>query len=364
MCLAGVLATGTVHAHHTAAAVFSTDDIEIEGFVTEFNFKNPHLNIVLAVTDENGVETEWMATGPGPTPFRRWGWTADTVQPGQYLRISGRKSRDGGPMLLMEATDIHGGRIVELNPADGAIARTVAVSSTISRPSRQAETPTAIPTLDRRHGDGRPNLNGMWLGSREGLGRNNPPLNARAAAEQERFDPFEDDPAFTECADAGLVRQAATIRPLRITQHDDRLVFEYEEFAARRVIYLDGRGPEREEHTLFGYHTARYEGDALIIETTQLLGNLSGPLGNALSDLATTVETYRRVDDPASGPAIELRMVITDPGNLTSTWEIGTIKYYTTDPYDFVEVDCRLPYKASGQRQSPEKNQVGPNGWG
>ena len=272
MCLAGVLATGTVHAHHTAAAVFSTDDIEIEGFVTEFNFKNPHLNIVLAVTDENGVETEWMATGPG--------------------------------------------------------------------------------------------LDGMWLGSRQGIGRNNPPLNARAAAEQERFDPFEDDPAFTECADAGLVRQAATIRPLRITQHDDRLVFEYEEFAARRVIYLDGRGPEREEHTLFGYHTARYEGDALIIETTQLLGNLSGPLGNALSDRATTVETYGRVDDPASGPAIELRMVITDPGNLTSTWEIGTIKYYTTDPYDFVEVDCRLPYKASGQRQSPEGNQVGPNGRG
>ena len=182
MCLAGVLATGTVHAHHTAAAVFSTDDIEIEGYVTEFNFKNPHLNIILAVTDENGVETEWMATGPGPTPFRRWGWTADTVKPGQYLRIFGRKSRDDGPMLLMEATDIHGGKIVELDPADGTIVRTVAVSSTISRPSRQAETPAEIPTLDRRHGDGRPNLDGMWLGSREGIGRDNPPLNARAAA--------------------------------------------------------------------------------------------------------------------------------------------------------------------------------------
>ena len=253
MCLAGVLATGTVHAHHTAAAVFSTDDIEIEGYVTEFNFKNPHLNIILAVTDENGVETEWMATGPGPTPFRRWGWTADTVKPGQFLRIFGRKSRDDGPMLLMEATDIHGGKIVELDPADGTIVRTVAVSSTISRPSRQAETPTAIPTLDLRHSDGRPNLDGMWLGSREGLGRDNPPLNARAAAEQERFDPFE--------------------------------------------------------------------------------------------------------DDPASGPAIQIRMVITDPGNLTSTWEIGTIKYYTAEPYDFVEVDCRLPYRASGQRQSPEGNQ-------
>ena len=45
-----------------------------------------------------------------------------------------------------------------------------------------------------------------------------------------------------------------------------------------------------------------------------------------------------------------MRMVITDPGSLMGPWEVGTIKYYTLDPYDFIEVDCRLPYKASGQR--------------
>ncbi len=348
MYLAGLLATGTVHAHHNSAAVFSTDDIEIEGFVTEFSFKNPHLNIILAVTDENGVETEWMATGPGPTPFRRWGWTPDTVQPGQYLRIFGRKSRDGGPMVLMDAADIHGGRIVELNPADGTVVRTISSTSTVSRPSRQATAPTVIPTFGLRHGDGRPNLDGMWLGSREGLGRDNPPLNARAAAEQARLDPFEDDPAFTECADAGLVRQATTIRPLLITQHDDRVILEYEEFGARRVIYLDGRGPETGDHTLFGHHVARYDGDALVIETTRLLGNLTGPDGNALSDQATTLETYRRIDEPETLPAIEMRMVITDPVNLTSPWQVGAIKYYTDDVYDFIEVDCRVPLRASG----------------
>ena len=59
-----------------------------------------------------------------------------------------------------------------------------------------------------------------------------------------------------------------------------------------------------------------------------------------------------------------MRMVITDPGNLMGPWEVGTIKYYTLDPYDFIEVDCRLPYKASGQRQAPEENQVQPNGRG
>ncbi len=342
--LAGVFAASFVHAHHTSAAVFSRDDIEIEGVVTEYNFKNPHINILIAVTDGNGVETEWMVTGPGPTPFRRWGWSPDTIEPGQYLRVFGRKSRDGGPMVLMEAADIHGGRIVELDPADGTVLRAVTSSSTVSRPTRQAEAPRAIPTLPLRLSDGRPNLEGLWLGSREGLGRDDPPFNSRAAEEQERFDPFEDDPAFTDCADAGLVRQATTIRPFRITQQDDRVVFEYEEFAARRIIYLNGRAPETDEHTAFGHHTARYEDDSLTIETTQLLGDLSGPLGNALSDQATTVETYRRVDDPEAGPAIELRMLITDPGNLTRPWEVGSIKYLTTEPYEFIDVDCRRPY--------------------
>lgn len=342
--LAGVFAANAVHAHHTSAAVFSRDDMEIEGVVTEYNFKNPHINILITVTDGNGVETEWMVTGPGPTPFRRWGWTPDTLEPGQHLRIFGRKSRDGGPMVLMEAADIHGGRIVDLNPADGTVVRTVSSSSTVSRPSRQAETPEAIPTLPLRLNDGRPNLEGMWLGSRDGLGRDDPPFNARAAEEQDTFDPFVNDPAFTDCADAGLVRQAATIRPLQITQQDDRVVFEYEEFAARRIIHLDERAPETDEHTPFGHHIARYEDDALIIETTQLLGGLSGPLGNVLSDQATTIETYRRVDDPQSGPAIELRMQITDPVRLTRPWLIGSIKYLTTEPYEFIEVDCRVPY--------------------
>ena len=110
---------------------------------------------------------------------------------------------------------------------------------------------------------------------------------------------------------------------------------------------LDGRGPDSNEHTLFGHHVARYEGDALVIESSQLLGNLTGPIGNALSDQTTTVESYRRIDDAAGRPAIEMRMVITDPGNLTQPWEIGSVKYYTAEPYNFIEVECRLPYRAS-----------------
>ena len=85
------------YAHHSAAASFDVNEtIEIEGYVNEFVFKNPHVNLILTVTHDDGVERQWMATAPATAPMRRWGWTADTIREGQYLRLLGRPRRDGG----------------------------------------------------------------------------------------------------------------------------------------------------------------------------------------------------------------------------------------------------------------------------
>ena len=59
------VATCPAYAHHAAAATFDTSQtMEIEGYVTDFSFSNPHINISLMVTDESGAEREWVATGP------------------------------------------------------------------------------------------------------------------------------------------------------------------------------------------------------------------------------------------------------------------------------------------------------------
>ena len=110
---------------------------------------------------------------------------------------------------------------------------------------------------------------------------------------QAQYDPVN-DPA-SNCELPGLVRQAAfTPHPVRVTQNDDHVILEYEEYAGRRVIYLDDREPQLDEHTNLGHSIAYYEGESLVIETTQLLGNYSNPRGLPLSDQATTVETFRR----------------------------------------------------------------------
>ena len=55
-CVGVIIGAAPAHAHHAWAAVFTEEYTEIEGYVTEYNFKNPHVNIMLSVTDEDGVE--------------------------------------------------------------------------------------------------------------------------------------------------------------------------------------------------------------------------------------------------------------------------------------------------------------------
>ncbi|HEY5623586.1 MAG TPA: DUF6152 family protein [Gammaproteobacteria bacterium] len=336
VCFGVALFAAPAHAHHAWAAVFTDEYTEIEGYVTEYNFKNPHVNIMLSVMGEDGVETEWMATGPAAPPFRRWGWSEKTVEVGQYLRLRGRTSRTGAPMIVMVGDDIQAGTFLELDPSDGSVVRAV-----VGNVTETAE-PTEVATLPLRLSDGRPNFTGTWLGGPRG-GRPPAPFNEVGAALQADFDALN-DPAFATCSDPGIVRQVAfTPHPMRVMQDDDRIVFEYEEHGGRRVIYLDGRGPETAEHTRFGHHVARYEGDTLVIESSQLLGNLASGGGNALSDQTTTVETYRRVDDPDIGAMIEMSMEITDPGHLTEPWNIRWVKIFAPEGLDFIEVDCKLP---------------------
>ena len=331
------------YAHHAAAASFDvTENVVVEGYVNEFIFKNPHVNIIFTVTGDDGVETQWMATAPATAPMRRWGWTDETIQAGQYLRMEGHPRRDGGPMILIEGQAFRDGRdtVFEIDPADGSVIRTLGMRRVERRVA------DAVPLT---RGDGRPNLSGTWLGSAPGsTGRTPPPLNEAGRALQAEFDAAT-DPAFTECQDPGLVRTVMTIHAVEIQQHADRVSITFEGGGEGRVIYLDGRGPATNEHTRLGHSVARYENDTLVIETTQLASRLSSINGYLLSDQVTTVEMYRRADDPQRGPQLEFNLVVTDPVYLAAPWEMGWQKPYAADEYEFSGVDCRVPFQASSE---------------
>jgi len=128
-----------------------------------------------------------------------------------------------------------------------------------------------------------------------------------------------------------------------VTQNDGYVILENEGTGTRRLIYLDGRAASSDEHTRLGHSVARYEDDTLVIETSHLLGGLSNGRGNELSDMTTTVETYRRGDD-AENAALAMTLVITDPGHLAAPWELSWRKLQTHD-YEFAKTDCRPPVR-------------------
>lgn len=331
----------SANAHHAASATFiTTESTEIEGYVTEFRFVNPHVTIKLMVADENGVQREWIATAPAVAGFRRWGWTKEMLEEGQYVRLVGRKARHDGPMILIERTDIESGNLLELDPSDGFLLR-------ILEGPKPDQTPADLIKPPLQHSDGRPNLSGTWLAVAPGSGsrRTFPTLNASGQALQDNFDP-QLDPAYTHCAPPSLVRSLAGIQSVRITQNTDYVVLEQEGDASRRLVYLDGRAAKSADKSRFGHSVARYEGDALIVESNLLLGGTTSGAGNALSDQTTTVERYERADD-AEHAAVQMTLRISDPGYMEGDWEVKWRKLQTHD-YVFAATNCQLPNRGSG----------------
>jgi len=331
------LNSASVNAHHSFAATFTEDIIVVEGVVERVKFTNPHVIVYFEVTDAAGDKTTWLAEGGSATSLRNEGWDKNTLSKGDIIRITGASTRNGSPMVSMQDS----GSVEILDPVSGAV---------LVKPGGDVVV-EAIVRMPLQLANGWPNMTGAWTGEATGrVGRpidNVPPFayNAAGAAIQAKFDPANDPQVW--CEPPGLVRQAGfTPHPVRIQQFSDRILISYEEYGGVREIYLDDRDYNNgsDEKTHLGQSMARYEGQKLIIESKNLLPNLSATNGNLLSDQTTTVETYYR-EDAADGRAVlKMDLVATDPVYLTEPWRFSWGKYAEKD-YEFIEVECEVPLR-------------------
>lgn len=339
------LFVGSVSAHHSFQATFKSDEeISVEGVVTDFRFKNPHVLIYMDVTNDDGSVTNWMSEGGSATGLRRRGWDRDSVPNGELVRITGNSTHDGSPMVSIQTVEF-------LDPESKMVVRTLGEERGSGGMGMGGEQPQEPQFVRLKLNDGRVNLTGAWLQIR-GAGRRGrpeeldgvPPFSEQGQALQSAYDRANDPQVF--CEPPGVVRQAGfTPHPLKITQNDNHVVIEYEEYGGRRVVYLGGQLPPPGPKSHLGDSVARYEGDALVIETVNLLGNPSHPWGYQVSDQATTVEVYTRADDEALGSIVRTEMTVTDPVNLTEPWVLRRDKVYS-EGYEFIENECRAPLRA------------------
>ncbi len=103
LLIATVVAVVPALAHHSFAVFFDENaSVSVTGVVQEFQFRNPHGLIRLAVK-KNGVEETWKAETNSPSILERRGWNRDTIKVGETITVDGWPSRDGAHYLRMRA---------------------------------------------------------------------------------------------------------------------------------------------------------------------------------------------------------------------------------------------------------------------
>jgi hypothetical protein len=94
-CACALLAPAVIGAHHSFAAVYFEDQqITIEGDVVQFEFRAPHAWLHVRVRSEAGTGDVYAAEWSNPNRLTRDNITAETLKPGDVVRVSGSPSRD------------------------------------------------------------------------------------------------------------------------------------------------------------------------------------------------------------------------------------------------------------------------------
>ena len=96
-------------AHHSHAMFDHTKQITVDGTVTEFVFRNPHVFLYVEAKGENGeTQSYWIEMSNLPNMIRR-GIGQETFKTGDKVKVNFHPLRDGRP----------GGSYVTIIGADG-----------------------------------------------------------------------------------------------------------------------------------------------------------------------------------------------------------------------------------------------------
>jgi hypothetical protein len=171
------------------------------------------------------------------------------------------------------------------------------------------------------------------------------------------FDDFADFSLYDRCITRGVIGSLLPViygNGVRITQNPTSVAISYEMIHDTRIIPLDGRPPlDSGIRQWMGSARGRFEGDTLVIETTNFtdrtsVGSNGGGVPN--TEQLKITERLTRVD-PAM---IEYVATIDDPGAFTAPWTLRVM--ITSRPgYEVLEYSCHEGNGAVGHSLSGER---------
>ena len=95
-------------AHHGDAGRYEEKVVVMTGIFVELQLIDPHSILVLDIPNEKGQQVRWQAELGGRNGLSKaFGWTKNTLKPGDKITITGRRVKSGAPYInLTERANI------------------------------------------------------------------------------------------------------------------------------------------------------------------------------------------------------------------------------------------------------------------
>lgn len=234
-------------AHHSATAFDTQQEVKVTGTITRYEFRNPHVYMTLLVRKADGSTVALEVEAGAASVLNPLGFNRDSIAVGDVVTIVGNPARSK-PDTLMLGKDLYkrDGTYYPLNIASRSIyAIRNDVASTIA---------------------------GTWFSPRTEFnaflaGAMKWPVTESGKAALAKFDPKAT--TQKDCIPVGVPLLMFYPVANTITVQRDRVVMKVDWMDSERTIFLDGRThPSAGETFLHGHSVGRWEGDTLVVETT------------------------------------------------------------------------------------------------
>ena len=299
-------------AHHSTVsnpALYEAENlIELQGEITEVNWRNPHVRLMAKVTEgaEAGTEWELELGATGIMALSRAGIPSDFVRPGDRVRFAGfrsRWSRVENSLGLMHLLLPDGKEYVDTNRP----ARWVSEDMTLRTLGNQRALDQSTEEGAARVAAATRTASGIFRVYGTNPVRQGPPhprpetythlLTEQGRALAAKFNVVTDHPELR--CEQGMPTTMFDPVPMEIIDAGDRILIRVEEHDVERVVYLDAQVGDASNApaSALGYSVGRWEGNTLIVTTSRINWPYFDPYGTPQSDQAHYVETFAIAED-------------------------------------------------------------------
>lgn len=324
---ATLFASGATLAHHSRANFELDRVVTIEGTITEWSWRSPHVWMKVEIDGDASETVEWLVEGNAIPGLRRRGWSKESFAVGDHVVASGNPDRDPENLLMFLVTMMGDDQKLlynfKLPPEEEA---------RIAALMKPTEASADFSGIWERVASTRYFLTGSFSPP-QGW-----PLTARGEAQIAEFD-LANDP-FLRCHPTAIPRLTYSPFGHRWIRESDRILIEKEFNPNSRVVHLNMKEhPADITPSRVGHSIGWFEGDTLVVDTIGFeYDDWGNYRGLDSSEQKHIVERYTLTND---GYGLHMEITQMDPAFLaepyTMEWD-----YTKQKEYEFEYQPCEI----------------------